>query len=228
MQPLRLRQQPRMVELTGPEEAEPELPKPSPLSSLADSMDGSAVASGPEYGSAACAAAPTASERRRSAILAGGAVFSAACLYAFQRTNPVNPSALLQLMEARSPSLPDALATGKPVVVEFYAPWCIECRESAPAMMRIEKRYGDKVGFVTINGDDPRNAELVRLFGVDGIPHVSMIGSDRKLKATLIGAAPESVVEKSVEALFRGEPMPYGGEQQQQQQQTAASAGPQV
>ena len=45
---------------------------------------------------------------------------------------------------------------------------------------------------------------------VDGIPHLALIGSDRKLKATLIGAAPESVVESSLDALWRGNPMPYG------------------
>jgi thiol-disulfide isomerase/thioredoxin len=194
---------------TGEEEttAKPQRPL-STLSALAETEADESPT--PVFSSSACAVAPTESERRRSIILTGAAAVSAVGLYTFQRANPVNPVALLQLMEARSPTLPEALASGKPTLVEFYAPWCIECRESAPSMVRLEKRFGDKVNFVTLNGDDPSNAQFVRLFGVDGIPHLALIGSDRKLKATLIGAAPESVVESSLDALWRGNPMPYG------------------
>jgi hypothetical protein len=52
--------------------------------------------------------------------------------------------------------------------------------------------------------------DLVRLFGVDGIPHLSLISSERKLAGTLVGAVPERVVESSLEALATGKPLPYG------------------
>jgi hypothetical protein len=70
--------------------------------------------------SAACAAVQTPSERRRSLILGLAAPLAAGSLYTFQRLNPVKPIALLQRMEERSPTLPDALATGRPTLLEFY------------------------------------------------------------------------------------------------------------
>lgn len=77
-------------------------------------------------------------------------------------------------------------------------------------MLRLEKRFGERINFVTINGDDPSNAELVRLFGVDGVPHLALIGSDRKLQGTLIGEVPEVVVERACNSLAEGRPIPYG------------------
>ena len=188
----------------------------SPLAALAATEQGPGddnnAATTAAYSSAACAAAPSQSERRRSTILGGGAALAAAALYGFQRANPVNPAALLRLMEERSPTLPEALESGRPTLIEFYAPWCISCKESAPYMLKLEKRYGDRINFVTINGDDQSNAELVRLFGVDGVPHLALIGSDRKLKGTLIGEVPQAVVERSCNSLAEGRPLPYGEE----------------
>ena len=79
-------------------------------------------------------------------------------------------------------------------------------------MMRLQAQFQGRVNFVVINGDDPRNLDLVRLFEVDGIPHLALVGSDRKLAGTLIGAVPERVVESSLSALAKGEPLPYGGQ----------------
>jgi hypothetical protein len=77
-------------------------------------------------------------------------------------------------------------------------------------MMRLEKRFGDRVNFVVCNAEDPKYAQLVRLFGVDGIPHYALIGEDRKLKSTLVGEVPEAIVESSLDALADGRPLPYG------------------
>jgi thiol-disulfide isomerase/thioredoxin len=163
--------------------------------------------------SAACAVTQSPSERRRSLVMGVTAPLAAACLYTFQRLNPVNPVALLRRMEERSPSLPDALSTGRPTLLEFYAPWCVSCKESAPTMMRLEARFANQVSFVTVNGDDPSNEKLVRLFGVDGVPHFALIDGGRKLQGTLIGDIPDSVLEQSVTALAEGRPLPYGAVQ---------------
>lgn len=62
---------------------------------------------------------------------------------------------------------------------------------------------------MVLNGEDPANAQLVRLFGVDGIPHLAFIGGDRQLKGTLVGTIPERVVEQSLEALVQGRALPF-------------------
>jgi thioredoxin 1 len=42
----------------------------------------------------------------------------------------------------------------KPVLVDFWAPWCVYCRRLGPAYDRIANEYGDKVNVVKINIDE--------------------------------------------------------------------------
>ena len=98
------------------QQLEPSSPK-SALAALASTASEASVV--PTVG-AACVATPTADERRRNLILAVAAPSAATMLYALQRANPINPVALLSRMEAQSPALSDALATGRPTLVEFY------------------------------------------------------------------------------------------------------------
>lgn len=135
---------------------------------------------------------------RRNVLLALGSSAAAASLYALQRANPADPVRLLRLMEAESPPLAVALKNGKPTVVEFYAPWCESCKLGARGLRKLERVYGGRVNFVTINGDDPCNQDAVRIFGVDSIPHFALFSGERVLRDTLIGAVPPSVLEKEI------------------------------
>ena len=42
----------------------------------------------------------------------------------------------------------------KPVLVEFWAPWCVYCRRIAPAYDKIAEQYADKLVVGKINVDD--------------------------------------------------------------------------
>lgn len=48
---------------------------------------------------------------------------------------------------------------GRPVLVNFWADWCLPCHEEAPILERLYRRFGTRVTFLTINTqDDPASA----------------------------------------------------------------------
>lgn len=47
-----------------------------------------------------------------------------------------------------------AIAGEKPVLVDFWAPWCVYCRRIAPAYDKIAQEYGDRLVVAKVNIDD--------------------------------------------------------------------------
>lgn len=60
------------------------------------------------------------------------------------------------------------LKSDKPVMVDFWAPWCGPCKAIAPTVDALEKEYGDKMTFVKVNVDE--NPVAPSKFGVQAIP----------------------------------------------------------
>ena len=42
----------------------------------------------------------------------------------------------------------------KPLLVDFWAPWCVYCRRIAPAYEKIAEKYGEEIIVAKINIDD--------------------------------------------------------------------------
>ncbi len=48
----------------------------------------------------------------------------------------------------------EVVKSEKPVLVDFWAPWCGPCRAIGPVVEDLEKTYGDKIKFTKCNVDD--------------------------------------------------------------------------
>ena len=64
------------------------------------------------------------------------------------------PDFSLALFDGSTFKLSDTLASGKPVVVNFWASWCGPCADEAPVLQDAARRYGDRVAFIGVNVQD--------------------------------------------------------------------------
>ena len=64
----------------------------------------------------------------------------------------------------------------KPVLVDFWAPWCSYCRKIGPAYEKIGEEYADSLAVGKINID-----EEPRLAGAEGEPGVRSLDEDNRV-----------------------------------------------
>ena len=98
--------------------------------------------------------------------------------------------------------LEKAQASGKPIVVDFWAPWCAPCRMTKPILEKLAKEYHDKVDFWPINSD--QNQELLQELKIYGIPTVLLIQGG-KVAGRYTGAQREEAYRKMFESLANGD-----------------------
>ena len=79
-----------------------------------------------------------------------------------------------------------------PVVVGFWAEWCVPCHMAAPALESAEQQHHGKLRFGLVNFDE--NPRLVERYSVQGLPTILLMKDGRIIEQ---GKADEVLAQKS-------------------------------
>lgn len=136
-------------------------------------------------------------------ILGGVVAIAAAFLLTLFITRPAATSSsftplsglvTLKEMARESVAYGDAIATEKPVFIEFYADWCTSCQGMSSTVADLHQTYGDSINFVMLDIDDPQWATQVKTYDASGVPQFTLLDAHHEEVKTWVGKVPKSIL----------------------------------
>ena len=94
-----------------------------------------------------------------------------------------------------SQSFDGFLNTGLPVLVDFWADWCMPCRMMAPVMEELAKAYTGKAKVGKVNVDE--NPQIAGRYGIMSIPHFLIFKNGTRVE-NIVGAVGRDPLENAI------------------------------
>ena len=123
----------------------------------------------------------------------------------------VAPAVTVNALDGKAVNLGNYI--GKtPVLIEFWATWCPNCRELMPTLLETEKKYGKRVKFLALAVAINQSPEKVRRWlAAHPLPHETLYDTDGKAAGAFDAPATSYVVvlDKTGKVVYTG----LGGKQ---------------
>ena len=92
------------------------------------------------------------------------------------------------------------LESGKPVVIDFWAPWCGPCRSIAPIIEELAANYEGRAVIGKYNVDD--GDELSVEYGIRNIPTLLFFDKDGNMVDKHVGTITNDALTAKIDALL--------------------------
>ncbi|HEX9896393.1 MAG TPA: thioredoxin [Dehalococcoidales bacterium] len=86
-----------------------------------------------------------------------------------------------------------------PVLLDFWAPWCVPCKVVAPIVEKLSHKYDGQLKFYKINIDE--NPRTPAKYQVMSIPSL-MLFKNGKAMDTIVGAVPERSLVSRIDGVL--------------------------
>ena len=83
-----------------------------------------------------------------------------------------------------------------PVVVDFWAEWCMPCRIMGPVMDELARAYVGKARFGKVNVDD--HSQIANRYGIMSIPHFLIFKKGKRVEK-IVGAVGRGPLENALQ-----------------------------
>ncbi len=88
------------------------------------------------------------------------------------------------------------LNSDKPVLVDFWAPWCAPCRMLAPTVEAVAQNYQGSASVVKLNVDD--NPQVSQRYGIKGIPTLILFKKGKE-EERVVGATSKEAISRMID-----------------------------
>ena len=93
----------------------------------------------------------------------------------------------------------EVLKSDKPVIVDFWATWCMPCKMIAPIVKELSEIYKDRCKVAKLNIDDAM--EIATRFGVMNIPTIVFFKDSQEF-TRLVGVVSRDTISDKIEEML--------------------------
>jgi len=93
----------------------------------------------------------------------------------------------------------EVLESNVPVLVDFWAPWCMPCRMLAPIIENLAKENVGKLKICKLNTDENQN--IAAQYGIQGIPTLIVFKEGKEVGRT-VGVMPKEKLQEKLDPIL--------------------------